>query len=144
VTPVTKLGERINRVVTNELFPNCVLVSQMTHENQINLVDLRADGEVAVTLSWTMNEGKFPGTIYTPSWHPAGRLVCFGTQGQSVNIWDLRYASKTGLAVPSQTLPMHLQRVYRAEWHPTRHNWLTSISADRTLGFHTFTLTQSS
>lgn len=139
-TAVTiKLSDRVNRILTNEFFPNCLLASTMSHENQINLVDLRA-GEVAVTLGFRIEEGKYPSVVYAPSWHPAGRLISLGTQGKSVNVWDLRYTSKTGDLMPSQTFTMHEKRVYRADFHPTHDTWMASISSDHKVGFHTFNL----
>eukprot|EP01117_Protostelium_nocturnum_P008312 TRINITY_DN2969_c0_g2_i1.p1 TRINITY_DN2969_c0_g2~~TRINITY_DN2969_c0_g2_i1.p1 ORF type:complete len:1047 (+),score=358.58 TRINITY_DN2969_c0_g2_i1:133-3273(+) len=81
--------DAISHILSSPKDSNQILFTSVSSREQFNLVDLRSK---AKTNSFSVNEM----TSYTvePTWHSDGNFIAVGL-GKFLNIWDLRYLSKT-------------------------------------------------
>jgi len=88
-------------------------------------------------LSWTPTSDRSRSTQYiVPSWSADGTFISSGSIDPRIHVWDVRYSKAHE---PAQTLDMHKKRVLCAEFHPKK-NKLITLSSDKNIGFHVFTV----
>jgi len=104
---------------------------------QLGLFDCRAQNQV-VQLGWSQQVHSQMSQFIHPGWSSCGTMVSSGSTDPVVHIFDLRYNK---VSRPSFSIPAHDLRVLKAAFHPEDNGLLVSISSDKKIGLHAFTLT---
>jgi len=128
---------KVNSVSSSPTREDTILISHTSKTEQLHVLDYRCKSSV-MKFSWCSKSTSVLSRYIFPSWSPCGNFIACGSVDPQIHIWDIRFSRQYGL--PTQSISCHRKRVLYASFHPVAINRLVSISSDRTMGLHRFSL----